>query len=181
MDVFFPGGDVDLVTSAYAKAAKILFDLVMQANECGDYFPVWGECLGMHELAYFVAGENLLTLTCTQDVALPLNFTKESKQSKLFRNFPKGVLDTLASESMTGNMHNWSLSLKVRLHSLSSIIASAKSAHRFYSQEEEERHLIYGHSPVYPAQLDLFQQAYFFDREITGRSREDCALEPTEL
>ncbi|CAM9379371.1 unnamed protein product [Lampetra fluviatilis] len=123
MDIFFPGGDVDLVTSAYAKAAKILFDLVMQANECGDYFPVWGECLGMHELAYFVAGENLLTLTCTQDVALPLNFTKESKQSKLFRNFPKGVLDTLASESMTGNMHNWSLSLKVRLHSLSSIIA----------------------------------------------------------
>ncbi|XP_061408662.1 gamma-glutamyl hydrolase-like [Lethenteron reissneri] len=83
--LFILGGDVDLVTSAYAKAAKILFDLVMQ---------------------------NLLRITCTQDVALPLNLTKESKQSKLFRNFPKGVLDTLASESMTGNMHNWSLSLK---------------------------------------------------------------------
>ncbi|CAM9379446.1 unnamed protein product [Lampetra fluviatilis] len=110
--VVFPGGDVDIEESAYAKASKLLFDLALQANERGDYFPVWGVCLGLEELSFLTSGENLLTLTHTKDIALPLNFTRESRQSKLFQNFPKHILDTLASEPITSNLHSWSLSLK---------------------------------------------------------------------
>ncbi|CAM9464286.1 gamma-glutamyl hydrolase-like [Lampetra fluviatilis] len=227
--VVFPGGDVDIEESAYAKASKLLFDLALQANERGDYFPVWGVCLGLEELSFLTSGENLLTLTHTKDIALPLNFTRESRQSKLFQNFPKHILDTLASEPITSNLHSWSLSLKnfsandklrkfyrvlttntdssgvefistmeayhypvyalqwhpemnpyewanrralvhsdgairAAFHMAAFLVSEAtKSAHRFSSQEEEERHLIYGYSPVYTAQLDLFQQAYFFD------------------
>lgn len=42
----------------------------------GDYFPVWGTCLGFEELSYLISGECLLTLTKTEGVTMPLNFTK---------------------------------------------------------------------------------------------------------
>lgn len=42
----------------------------------GDYFPVWGTCLGFEELTYLVSGECLLTLTDTVSIKLPLNFTE---------------------------------------------------------------------------------------------------------
>jgi len=43
----------------------------------GDYFPVWGTCLGFEELSYLISGgKSLLTLTHTNGIAMLLNFTK---------------------------------------------------------------------------------------------------------
>ena len=50
--------------------------VVFQANKRGDYFPVWGTCLGYEQLTVLTSGENLLTRTNTSGVALPLLFTK---------------------------------------------------------------------------------------------------------
>lgn len=49
--------------------------LVLQANDAGDYFPIWGTCQGFQQLSLLTAKKNLLTLTDTRAVALPLNFT----------------------------------------------------------------------------------------------------------
>lgn len=42
----------------------------------GDYFPVWGTCLGFEVLSYLTSGELLLTDTNTTGIKLPLNFTE---------------------------------------------------------------------------------------------------------
>lgn len=49
---------------------------VFQANDKGDYFPVWGTCLGFEELTYLTLGKLVLTKHNMKDVALPLNFTR---------------------------------------------------------------------------------------------------------
>lgn len=48
---------------------------VFQANDAGDFFPIWGTCMGLQLLTVLVAGENLLTNTAAENIALPLNLT----------------------------------------------------------------------------------------------------------
>ncbi|XP_075682305.1 gamma-glutamyl hydrolase [Rhinoderma darwinii] len=108
--VLLPGGGVDLKYSEYARVSKIFYDLALVANDQGDYFPIWGTCLGFEELTVLTSGELLLTLTKTEDLSLPLNFTKNVLNSKLFRNIPQPLYKALSSMPITANFHSWSLS-----------------------------------------------------------------------
>ncbi|XP_023650260.1 gamma-glutamyl hydrolase [Paramormyrops kingsleyae] len=123
--VLFPGGAVSLNASGYAKAAKVFYDLAIKANSKGDYFPVWGTCLGFEELVYLTFGKWCLSSTNTTAVALPLNFTKEATLSRLFKNFPEDVLRAFSTEPITENSHKWSLTLKT--------FNRSKSLKNFYS------------------------------------------------
>uniref|UniRef100_H3D7X7 folate gamma-glutamyl hydrolase n=1 Tax=Tetraodon nigroviridis TaxID=99883 RepID=H3D7X7_TETNG len=109
--ILFPGGGVDLVTSLYARSAKIFYDLAIEANDRGDYFPVWGTCLGFEELTYLTGELALVTQNDMRDAALPLNCYRsvEAKESKMFRDLPAELRKALASESLTANSHKWSL------------------------------------------------------------------------
>ncbi|KAL2766750.1 gamma-glutamyl hydrolase precursor [Daubentonia madagascariensis] len=110
--VLFPGGSVDLERSDYAKVAKIFYKLAIQSFDAGDYFPVWGTCLGFEELSLLIGGECLLTLTDTFGIKMPLNFTGGSLHSRMFQNFPSDLLLSLAAEPLTANFHKWSLSME---------------------------------------------------------------------
>lgn len=110
--VLFPGGGANLTHSGYSHVAKIFFNKAIESYDNGDYFPVWGTCLGLEELSILVSNDNLLTLTNTSSVKLPLNFTRDPRQSRMFRNFPDELLNSLASEKLTANFHKWSLSVK---------------------------------------------------------------------
>uniref|UniRef100_A0A8D1WLQ0 folate gamma-glutamyl hydrolase n=1 Tax=Sus scrofa TaxID=9823 RepID=A0A8D1WLQ0_PIG len=113
--ILFPGGSVNIKKSGYAHVAKIFYTLAIQSFGAGDYFPVWGTCLGFEELTYLVSGESLLTLTNTIGIKMPLNFTKGTLHSRMFQNFPADLLLSLAIEPLTANYHKWSLSMKVSL------------------------------------------------------------------
>ncbi|XP_036194245.1 gamma-glutamyl hydrolase [Myotis myotis] len=108
--VLFPGGGADLKKSGYARTAEIFYSLATQSFDDGDYFPVWGTCLGFEELSYLVSGESLLTHTNTEGITMPLNFTESILQSRMFRNFPADLLLSLELEPLTANFHKWSLS-----------------------------------------------------------------------
>ncbi|XP_012864728.1 PREDICTED: gamma-glutamyl hydrolase [Dipodomys ordii] len=110
--LLLPGGSVSLVHSEYAHVAKIFYKMAIQSFDDGDYFPLWGTCLGFEELSYLISGECLLTLTDTFSKALPLNFTKGAIQSRMFHNFPPDLLLSLAIEPLTANFHKWSLSMQ---------------------------------------------------------------------
>ncbi|XP_030636132.1 gamma-glutamyl hydrolase isoform X2 [Chanos chanos] len=110
--VLFPGGGVSIETSGYAKAARIFYKLALEANTQGDYFPVWGTCLGFELLTYLTSGENLLSHTNTSGVALPLVFTKETREGRLFKGFPEDLMTSLTSEPITENSHQWSLTVE---------------------------------------------------------------------
>lgn len=57
----------------------LLLLFILKANDKGDYFPIWGTCLGHEELTYLTSGEVLLVNTKTDGFALPLNFTSGEK------------------------------------------------------------------------------------------------------
>ncbi|XP_029314080.1 gamma-glutamyl hydrolase-like [Cottoperca gobio] len=107
--ILYPGGSANITSSGYQRAAKILYDLAIEANKRGDYFPVWGTCLGYEQLTVLTSGNNLLSRTNTRDVALPLDFTNEAKHSRMFKGFPAELMEELASEPLTANAHVWSV------------------------------------------------------------------------
>ncbi|XP_057646546.1 gamma-glutamyl hydrolase [Chionomys nivalis] len=110
--ILFPGGSASISHSEYSSTARIFFNKAIESYDDGDYFPVWGTCLGFEELAFLVSGESLLTLTNTVSVPLPLNFTEGALRGRMFRNFPAELLVSLALEPLTANFHKWSLSVK---------------------------------------------------------------------
>ncbi|KAM9408368.1 gamma-glutamyl hydrolase-like [Pholidichthys leucotaenia] len=110
--LLLPGGDVDIQLSQFSRTARIFYNLALKANDKGDYFPMWGTCQGFQQLSLLTANKNLLTLTDTRAVALPLSFTSAAQSSRLFRTFPKDLLQVLSEENITANFHSWSLSLQ---------------------------------------------------------------------
>nr|4L8F_A Chain A, Gamma-glutamyl hydrolase [Danio rerio]4L8F_B Chain B, Gamma-glutamyl hydrolase [Danio rerio]4L8F_C Chain C, Gamma-glutamyl hydrolase [Danio rerio]4L8F_D Chain D, Gamma-glutamyl hydrolase [Danio rerio]4L8Y_A Chain A, Gamma-glutamyl hydrolase [Danio rerio]4L8Y_B Chain B, Gamma-glutamyl hydrolase [Danio rerio]4L8Y_C Chain C, Gamma-glutamyl hydrolase [Danio rerio]4L8Y_D Chain D, Gamma-glutamyl hydrolase [Danio rerio] len=107
--VLFPGGGVSLESSGYSKAAGIFYRLALEANSNGDYFPVWGTALGFELLTLLTSGELLLSHTNTSGIALPLDFTEDVKGSRLFKEFPEELMKSLATEPLTENSHQWSI------------------------------------------------------------------------
>lgn len=110
--LLLPGGDVDLQKSQYSRVSKIFYDLAIKANDMSDYFPIWGTCQGFQQLTVLTSGKNLLTLTDTKAVALPLTFTPAAQNSRLLKSFPKDLLQSLSVENITSNFHSWSLTLQ---------------------------------------------------------------------
>ncbi|KAL6112332.1 ggh [Pungitius sinensis] len=110
--LLLPGGDVDLQKSQFSRAARIFYRLAMKANDGGDHFPIWGTCQGLQQLSVITAHKNLLTLTDTKAVALPLTLTPAAQSSRLFQSFPKDLLQSVAEENITSNFHSWSLTLQ---------------------------------------------------------------------
>lgn len=110
--LLLPGGDINIENSQFTRTSKIFYKLAVKANDAGDYFPLWGTCQGFQQLTVLTANKNLLTNTDTESVALPLTFTPASTTSRMFRQFPKNLLQSLAQESITGNFHSWSLSVQ---------------------------------------------------------------------
>lgn len=224
--ILYPGGAVSIISSGYQRAAKIFYELAIEANNRGDYFPVWGTCLGFEQLTYLTSGKLLLSATNTTGVALPLNFTEASKDSRMFKGFPAELMKDLTSEPLTENSHKWSLDMltynineelnkfykvlstntdgniafvstmeaydypiygtqwhpeknafewtrpyiphspsavKTTFYMAEFFVSEArKSFHRFESEEEESKALIYNYSPVYTGAKSIFEQIYFF-------------------
>ncbi|XP_005919130.1 gamma-glutamyl hydrolase [Haplochromis burtoni] len=149
--LIFIGGDADLETSDFARVAKIFYRLALAANDAGDYFPIWGTCMGMQLLTVLVAGENLLTKTPAENLALPLNLTTEVQSSRMFNTFPDELINALTQEPLTGNFHNYGITIKdfqenEMLQSFFTILSTniAKNGAHFVSTFEGKRYPFYG-------------------------------------
>ncbi|XP_051267278.1 gamma-glutamyl hydrolase [Dicentrarchus labrax] len=224
--ILYPGGGASIISSGYERTAKIFYELAIEANKKGDYFPVWGTCLGFEQLTYLTSGNTVLSHTNTSGVPLPLNFTDETKDSRLFKGFPAELMKDLASQPLTENSHKWSLAVltyntneelkkfykilstntdgKIEFvstveaydypiygtqwhpeknafewtrpyipHSPSAVkttfymaeffVSEArKNSHRFDSEEDESKALIYNYNPVYTGSKSGFEQIYYF-------------------
>lgn len=145
------GGAADLEKSDFARVAKIFFNLALKANDAGDFFPIWGTCMGMQQLSVLVAGENLLTKNTAENVAMPLNFTAEAYLSRMFQNFPPDLMKATAQEPLTGNFHHYGLTIQTfqeneKLNSFFTILSTniADNGAHFVSTFEAKRYPIYG-------------------------------------
>uniref|UniRef100_A0A673Z3I3 folate gamma-glutamyl hydrolase n=1 Tax=Salmo trutta TaxID=8032 RepID=A0A673Z3I3_SALTR len=104
--LLLPGGGVDLQISQFSRLSKIFYDLAIKTNDASDYFPVWGTCQGLQQMTVLSSNKNLLTLTETKAVALPLTFTPDSMGICLLYK------SKMSEDNITSNFHSWSLSLQ---------------------------------------------------------------------
>ena len=106
--IFFPGGG-----SSFPHQAQYLFDKVVAANKAGDFFPLWGTCMGFQWLLIAASkNQNILDPPSGQmdsyNLSIPLDFTAEAKESRLFQH--SGIIyDILAKENVTMNNHHYGI------------------------------------------------------------------------
>uniref|UniRef100_A0A336L4L4 folate gamma-glutamyl hydrolase n=1 Tax=Culicoides sonorensis TaxID=179676 RepID=A0A336L4L4_CULSO len=107
--VLFPGGNADFVNNwGYAQAGRFIYEIANEMNSRGEYFPLWGTCLGFELLA--VLGNNgtdLRSVCAGQSMALNLNFTSNFTKSRMFRDAPQSVIDILSEKPVAANFHHY--------------------------------------------------------------------------
>lgn len=79
--ILFPGGGTWFnQTNGYAEAGAHIYDIAIEMNENGVYFPIFGTCLGFELLLYLSNGkEEYRTICSSQRQRSTLNFTQGNK------------------------------------------------------------------------------------------------------
>jgi len=107
--LLIPGGAASILDSGYQRAALKIWELALEAKDnFGDFYPIWGTCLGFELIAQFTYEDEDVRSKCwSQDRALKLNFTEEFNQTRLIGQMPNKVVDILATENVTINFHRY--------------------------------------------------------------------------
>lgn len=107
-----PGGGVDFGTQhQYWTTLSTFYALAMKANAQGDYFPMWGTCMGFQELCLLQSQNmSLLSPYDSENYTVPITFTPIASKSRLFSSAPSSVIDTLGNKPVTMNNHMWGVS-----------------------------------------------------------------------
>lgn len=108
--LLYPGGGMDLhdPTTVYMKAVLHLWDMAKQANDAGDFFPIWGTCLGFETIC--VAAANDVSVLengfDSENLAIPLQFTDAINSSQLFGlSTSVDVMLSAGKDNVTMNNH----------------------------------------------------------------------------
>lgn len=115
--LLFPGGDNLLDPTKRTPmmvAAKKLYQLAVDANDRGDYYPIWGTCLGLELLSVLSSNKNTLKSCQAKDTSLTMNFVTRGKLfapstysnlPELSSDYSKVIIDILSSKNLTYNHH----------------------------------------------------------------------------
>eukprot|EP00029_Vermamoeba_vermiformis_P011313 TRINITY_DN6185_c0_g1_i1.p1 TRINITY_DN6185_c0_g1~~TRINITY_DN6185_c0_g1_i1.p1 ORF type:complete len:315 (+),score=87.22 TRINITY_DN6185_c0_g1_i1:416-1360(+) len=106
--VLFPGGGADLTNTTLYLAGKYIYDLALEANNKGDYFPIFGHCMGFEWLSMITSQDlNLLTKFDAWNIAMNLDFKPDYKSSRIFKDASYDLLNVMSTLNVTMNNHNW--------------------------------------------------------------------------
>jgi gamma-glutamyl hydrolase len=117
--LFFTGGMLDMKNgTSYFDNSLYLYNLALEANRNGDYFPVWGTCQGFqlfHVFAAELPDENLLMEHFDSwNISYPLVFDLKNVHSSKMMGFKSGISDIIlhdfASLPITMNFHHLGVS-----------------------------------------------------------------------
>lgn len=113
--ILLPGGATWFNQSnGYADAGRHIYDIATEMNERGNYFPLWGTCLGFELLTYLSANGDEHRAHCSStNQALPLVFKDDFRTSRMFKNAPESVVKILGNEAVTANFHQYCVTEKV--------------------------------------------------------------------
>ena len=135
--------------------ARFLFQEALKLNEIGQYFPIWGTCLGF-EWIFQIVGDlqsaNTDHKIDAEDYAIPLNLTFYGSQlSRLFNQASSHLKQVISTENITYNHHHSGLSLTKwkesdRLHQFFNIVSTNFDRKNlcFVSMYEAKNFPIYG-------------------------------------
>jgi len=108
----FTGGCLSLEdNTTYYQTAKYIYEKAIEFNENGDYFPIWGTCMGFQLLTILGAQDHSVLLSYafdSENLPLPLLYTPEAANSRLFGNAPTNVVTWLSDHTLnvTINLHH---------------------------------------------------------------------------
>jgi len=154
--VLFPGGSAPMFTSGYYKIARIVFDMAKKANDDGEYFPLWGTCLGFETLHNLVGGgkepkDTVLSDFSAVDISLAVNFTVDAFKSRMFNPMPQELMRFMMSYPNAFHFHESGVSPNTykkneKLSSFFNILATNldKNGKKFVSIVEAKKYPFYG-------------------------------------
>lgn len=116
--VLFPGGQFwfnDEENGKAAYSARKIYDIAIEMNNNGNYFPIWGTCLGYQLLFYAASGgqTDSRKLTDLINANLPLKFQSNYRESKMFQNVPDDILKLMKNEPVIYYNHKYVVTKKI--------------------------------------------------------------------
>jgi len=154
--LLLPGGSQGILPDEiYTEEGKLLWDLAKEANDNGDYYPIWGTCLGFEELSVLETGNGgVISLDVeARNIALPLDLAPAATTSRLFGSMDESLVDALSKQNITFNSHSHGLLLSeydnnAELNSffqvLTTNVATASGGEVFVSTMEAYKYPFYG-------------------------------------
>lgn len=112
--VLLPGGATWFNQSnGYADAGRHIYDVALEINVQGGFFPLWGTCLGFELLTYLATNGDEHRAHCSSNnQGLPLDFKPDFRKSRMFGETPDEIIEILASEPVTPNFHQYCVTEK---------------------------------------------------------------------
>lgn len=110
--VLFTGGEIaDISNTPYGHTARLLYNWAKEANNTGDYFPLYGTCQGFQLLCQLAADNFTLKqrVKGCVGVSKPLEFAQKAKNSRIFGSVSQQVYHTLSTTPCGEHMHNYSI------------------------------------------------------------------------
>lgn len=118
--ILLPGGAVCLdeeeareyphLSNDCVQAVRCIYDLAMEKNSRGDYFPLWGTCLGFQLLMINAAGSKEVRTDCSRRFeALPLCLSKDFKDSKLCAKLDAEMAARMGVEPFACHQHRFAI------------------------------------------------------------------------
>lgn len=102
--LILPGGSAEVTNSGYERAAKEMYERALASP---DYYPIWGECLGLEQLLEFGTEMQDFLKPCEAE-----NFTHqliphptEWAESHIGKSMPSDIYHVLTTESLAFNNH----------------------------------------------------------------------------
>jgi len=148
--VLLPGGGSALDHTKLYYATELIYNLTIQANKNGVYFPLQGHCMGF-ELIHMIASQNISILTRfdAENIALPLEFQPNFRTSRLFATASSEIVNTFAKTDSTMNNHFYGVSpasyITNHLDSIFQIVSlnKGRQGNVFVSTSEHKTYPIY--------------------------------------
>jgi len=111
--ILFPGGGNSLdADSPFFLTARKLFNWAIEANDNGDYFPVYGVCLGFELLGILVSqNHNIMEPFQAHNIPGPLLFVDDSAKGRsFFQGISPTLIDKLDTQNLAMQNHQWGFS-----------------------------------------------------------------------
>lgn len=105
--ILFPGGGGD-----YTEIGDYIYKQLIAENDAGNFFPLWGTCLGFENLAKFAATSgNPLTKLESNEQSLTLDFLVDRPQEQTLMFSAMENPEYFSQEAMTFNHHTYGVAL----------------------------------------------------------------------
>jgi gamma-glutamyl hydrolase len=90
-----------------------MLDLAIKINDDGEYFPVWGTCLGFEAMLVIVANNTkVLSIVNSTNHSDDLKFNKNAMMSKMFSRLPEKMRNVMMHDKPLHFNHKFAINLK---------------------------------------------------------------------